>query len=194
MKSAKIFKLTVLIIGLLFVNSASAQGLFDKLKDKAISKAKEEVNTNVGSKNLHWARFEVRANWTERGRKIYETRVYYTNLVDLTISQGNDVQLASKLIEYFNQGIVEQLKSRGIELNYYDSDVKIYPHSYSYESLEEAQEDMDKKIEVDKSNERGIYSFVWKYGAKDVTEEITQPKRIFGIKNPPVAETKKIEQ
>lgn len=193
MKSANIFKITVLLLGFLFVGSASAQSIFDKFKDKALSKANQQINTNIGNKNFYWARFEVRANWTERGRKIYETRVYYTNLVDLTLNQGNDVNLKSSVIDYFNEGVVEQLKPRGIEINFYDSDVQVYPHSYSYDSREDAQADLDKKIEVDKSNELAIYTFFWKTGAKNVSEDVTQPKRIFGIKNPPASEVQKVE-
>ena len=139
-----------------------------------------------------WARLEVRASWTEKGQKRYETRAYYSNIIEVSNAESSNRHIKGNLIQYFNQGIVEQLKARGIEINYYESDVAVYPRNASYNSRQEAEQEVNGRMDVDRSNERAIYTFVWKYNATNVSEDITQPKRIYSVKPAPASEATKV--
>ncbi len=160
------------------VSATAAQGIFDKVKEKVKEKTKTEVQTNT-EKYSHFARFEVQISWKEKGDWKYKTRVYYTNIIELSAAQANDRENKTNLIIYFNDGVVKPLEERGFQVRYYTSDVRIFPLSSAYLSRQDAEEDLSKKIEVDKSNEREIYTFIWKYNEmpKD-GEQTTQPKII----------------
>jgi len=178
----------VLFIAFILSIAATAgfgQGLFSKLKDKV----KSETNT-AGAGSYQWARVEVRVSWEEKGDEKHETRVYYSN-ISLNNSSG-DLRQEKNFIDYFDDGIVAPMKARGIELEYYDSDVEIYPLTVPYDSLEEAQKQMNDQLEIDKSNEFAIYTFIWKYNAAATGEGTTQPKRVFSVRPAPASENTKV--
>lgn len=180
----------VISILLICINLSFGQGFLDKLKDKVNKVTNEAKNsTNVGGGNYQWARVEVRTSWTDNGEKKYENRVYYSNISQM--DSARDYRQKENFINYFNDGIVEPMKGRGIELDYYDSDVEIYPLTTSYDSLEEAQKQMNDRLDVDKHNENAIYTFIWKYNGTATGEETTQPKRVFSIKPAPSIENTK---
>lgn len=168
----KIFLAVLIIFGISF--SAYSQDIFDKVKDKVKDKTKDEVNKKT---NLHhyWAKVNINTSWTENGEKKYQYRIYYTDIV----YTGSDQKMQENFTEYFEKGIVEPLKSQGIDVTYYDSDVYLYPQDYSYETKIEAEEDMNKKLDADKTWERPIYRFNWELGKTPSGESTTQPKKIF---------------
>lgn len=184
----KQFFLTACILSI-SVSSGFGQGIFGKIKDRVKSETKSQTNTiNAGS--YQWARVEIRASWQEKNEKKYETRVYYSNISQMNSS--GDLRQEKNFMDYFDDGIVEPMKTRGIELKYYDSDVQIYPLTISYDSLEEAQKQMNDRQEADKSNQFAIYNFIWKYNGTATGEETTQPKRVFSVKAAPGIENTKV--
>lgn len=194
MNTKNIFKhaFSVLFVMAIGASAALGQGIFDKIKDKVKNEAKTQTNNqtkSVTKGSYCFARIEVRVSWKDFGRDKYETRVYYSNVG--TYKSG-DGKMVENLAKYFEDGVANPLKERGIELKFYDSDIKIFPASYAYETTDEAEKEMDEQIEADKSNKfASIYTFVWKYNEKASGEEMTQPKRIFSLKPAPAAENKK---
>ena len=191
MSAKNIIKQALFIACILTIGATTGfgQGLFSKIKDRVESKVKQEAKTQtnktVGGGSYCFARIEVRSSWEERGKKYYETRVYYS---EVSTYKSGDSKMVENLSKYFDEGIAAPLKARGIELKFYDSDITIYPASYKFETTQEAEAEMDKKMENDKEGKYAIYKFVWKYNAAPKGEETTQPKRIFGIKSAPKAE------
>jgi hypothetical protein len=187
MKTSNFYRLVILTSFILTICAAQGfgQGVLGKIKDKVKTETRNQTNTIGGGGSYCFARIEARASWEEKGEKVYETRVYYSNV---SVYKTGDAKMVENLAEYFTDGIVSPAKARGIELKFYDSDIKILPYSYSYETVEEAEKEMNEKIEADKSNEYSIYKFVWKYNAKATGEDMTQPKRIFSVKTAPKAE------
>ena len=183
------------------------QGVFGQIKERANSekdRLKNETeqqkssmpdtnipNTNNPIKNssgYKWARIEARASWEIRGQKKYETRVYYS---DVSPYKTGEAKMVENLAKYFEDGIVNPLKAKGISISFYDSDITIYPASYSFETTDEAEKAMEEKKVNDKDAKYAIYSFIWKYNGKPTGEEMTQPKRIFAVKSAPDAENAK---
>lgn len=187
----KIIKQTLFIACILTIGATFGfgQSVFGKIKERVESKVKEEAKTQtnktVGVGSYCFARIEVRSSWEERGKKYYETRVYYSQVSNY---KTGDAKMVENLWKYFDEGVAAPLKERGIELKFYDSDITIYPASYSFETTQEAEAEMDKKMENDKEAKYAIYKFTWKYNAAPNGEETTQPKRIFGVKTAPKAE------
>lgn len=170
--------LRMILIVTVCASAASAQGIWDKVKEKVKDKTNNstQIQANTASYS-HFARFEVQFSWKEKGDWKYKTRVYYSNMIELTAEQAQDRENKTNLIQYFNDGIVAPLEKQGFQVSYYTSDVKIYPLSAAYASRKEAEDDMQKRIEVDKSNEREIYTFIWKYnGSLKEAAQTTQPK------------------
>lgn len=190
----KIFLTTCVV--LVCVTLGFGQGLFGKIKDKVKggadqvkSEAKDQTHTGI-TIGYDWARIEVRASWEENGEKKYETRVYFSNVNPY---QTGDAKMVENLWKYFNDGVAEPMKTRGIELKFYESDIKIYPFSYSYETVAEAEKERSEKMEADKANQyASIYTFVWKYNSSATGEEMTQPKRVFSFKPAPSMENMKV--
>ena len=196
MNAKNIFKQILFIAGFLMVGTTLGfgQGIFGNIKEKVESKVKKEVKNQsskaTGAGSFCFARIEVRSSWEERGKKSYETRVYYSQV---STYKSGDAKMVENLWKYFDEGVAAPLKAKGIELKFYDSDITIYPASYSFETTQEAQTEMDKKMENDKEAKYAIYKFNWKYNATPNGEETTQPKRIFGVKTPPKSENAVIE-
>jgi hypothetical protein len=151
-----------------------SQDIFDKVKDKVKEKTKDEVKKKT---NLHyyWAKVNINTSWMEAGEKKYQYRIYYTEV----IFTEHEHLMQENFIKYFDKGIVEPLRSEGIDVIYYDSDVYLFPKDYSYETKIEAEEDMNKKLDNDKTWERPIYRFNWEPGKTPNGESTTQPKKIF---------------
>jgi hypothetical protein len=183
--SPKIF-ITACVL-LICVSIGFGQSFFDKLKDKVKGETK---NQSTGAKEYCFARIEVRSSWEEKGEKVNEFRVYYSNISPY---QSGDTRMIANLAEYFTDGVVTPQASRGIELEFYDSDITIYPASYAFETVQEAQKAMDERMESDKSNKTTIYTFVWKYNESATGEATTQPKRIFSVKSAPGIENTKAQ-
>lgn len=169
--------LRAILIITVCVSATAAQGIFDKVKEKVKEKTKTEVQTNTETYS-HFARFEVQLSWKENGDWKYKTRVYYSDIIELSNSQMQNRENKTNLIIYFNDGLTTSLETKGFQVRFYTTDVKIFPLSAAYASRKEAEEDLKKFIEVDKSNESEIYTFVWKYGEKAEGEKTTQPKKI----------------
>lgn len=197
MNSKNIFKQILFIAGFLMVGTTLGfgQGIFGNIKEKVESKVKEQAKTQtnnaVGNGSYCFARIEVRSSWEERGKKSYETRVYYSQVSPY---KTGDAKMVENLWKYFDEGVAAPLKAKGIELKFYDSDITIYPASYSYKTTEEAEAAMEERMVNDRDAKYAIYKFVWKYNAAPNGEETTQPKRIFGVKTPPKAENAVIEE
>lgn len=154
--------------------SVSSQDIFDKVKDKIKEKTKDGVN-KVADKYYYWAKVNVSVSWIENGEKKYENRIYYSEIVKTSY----DRYMEENFIKYFNKGVIEPQQAAGYELNYYDSDVYLFPKDYSYGSMEEAEQDMNHKLDNDKTWERPIYSFKWEPDKTPSGETTTQPKKIF---------------
>lgn len=182
------------------------QGIFGQIKDRVksekdrIKSEAEQQKTSMpdaannplkNSSGYKWARIEARASWEIRGQKKYETRVYYS---DVSPYQTGDAKMIENLAKYFEDGIAAPLKEKGISLSFYDSDITIYPASYSYETTAEAENAKEEKMVNDKDAKYAVYSFVWKYNGKPTGEEMTQPKRIFPVKSAPDAENAKTNE
>lgn len=165
----KVRSLLIVTSLLLYISAASAQGgLLDKIKDLT---TKTGVPSG-GSQSYYWGKINVNASWQDSaGEKIYQRRVYYTQIEKTSY----DRHMKENLIEYFNKGVVEPLEAKGVTMQYYDSDVQVFPMSYSYASVQEAQEEMTKRLEADKSNERYIYTFTWRPGTVPDGENTTKP-------------------
>lgn len=196
MNAKNIFKQTLFIACLLTIGATFGfgQGILGNIKDKVESKVKEQVKDQTskatGTGSFCFARIEVRSSWEERGKKSYETRVYYSQV---STYKSGDAKMVENLWKYFDEGVAAPLKAKGIELKFYDSDITIYPASYKFDTTQEAQAEMDKKMENDKDAKYAIYKFNWKYNATPSGEETTQPKRIFGVKTAPKAENAVVE-
>ena len=172
--------IAILFIGAFFGSTASAQGVFDQLKKKAESKV-QQTTTNSAAAYPHWARFEVRLSRKENGEWKYKTRVYYTNIIDLSAEDSQNRDMKTELIEYFNAAVVKPLENEGFQVGYYTSDVELYPRSTPYTARKEAEDHVKERIEVDRSNEREIYTFTWKYGANGADAlKTAQPKKWEG--------------
>jgi hypothetical protein len=165
------------LIAALIVFAASqifSQDIFDKVKDKVKEKTNDEVKKKANVYH-YWAKVNINTSWMENGEKKYQYRIYYTDIVFTEYDQ----YLEESFIKYFNKGIVEPLNEQGIEVTYYDSDVHVFPKDYSYESKLEAEQDMNYKLDNDKTWERPIYRFNWEPGKTPNGESTTQPKKIF---------------
>ena len=179
-------KTKTILIAILFIaafaTKASAQGILDQLKKKAESKIPTNTNTNTTGGNYpHWARFEVRLSRKENGEWKYKTRVYYTNIIELSVEESQNRDMKSELIEYFNASVVKPLENEGFQVGYYTSDVELYPRTTPYTSRKEAEDHVKERVEVDRSNEREIYTFTWKYGASGADGlKTAQPKKMEG--------------
>lgn len=191
MNAKNIFKQTLFIACILTIGATFGfgQGVFGKIKDRVESKVKEEAKTQTskaaGLGSYCFARIEVRSSWEERGKKYYETRVYYSQVSNY---QTGDGKMVENLWKYFDEGVAAPLKAKGIELKFYDSDITIYPPSYKFDTTQEAETAIEERMVNDKDAKYAIYKFIWKYNAKPNGEETTQPKRIFGVKTAPKAE------
>lgn len=181
----KIFLTTSIL--LICISLGFGQGILNKVKDKVKSETTNKTSQVGGAGRYQWARTEVRTSWVENGEKKYETRVYYSNISRM--NSAGDLRVKTNFIDYFNDGVVQPLNARGIEVSYYESDVQIFPLTTSYDSLEEAQAQMNNRLGVDKSNERAIYTFIWNYNGTATGEDTTQPKRVFSVKPAPSIES-----
>lgn len=190
MRMNNFIKKVFFIIGILSITTTLGfgQGFLDKLKNKVKSEAKNQTN-QVSSGSYCFARIEVNSSWQEKNEEKHESRAYYSNIIPYTIG---DSKMVENLALYFEDGIVTPMKARGIEIDFYDSDITVFPYSYSYETVEEAQKEMDERMDTDKYNQTTIYSFVWKYNQAATGEEMTQPKRIFSVKPAPSIENTKV--
>jgi hypothetical protein len=123
---------------------------------------------------LYFARLETQVSWKEKKQTRHETRVYYSQI--LTTEVG-DLRLIPNLDKYFSDGIVKPAAQRGVEIKYYDSDIKIYPASYSYENEAEAKAQLQTLQEADRSNHYAIYHFNWVYNGSANGEETSKPQK-----------------
>lgn len=208
MISKNIIKQAFLLTFILSIGTSFGfgQGIFGQIKDRAKSEKErlksdaEQQKSSVpnttnnpvkNSSGYKWARIEARASWEVRGQKKYETRVYYS---DVSAYQTGDAKMVENLAKYFEDGIVNPLKEKGISISFYDSDITIFPASYSYETTAEAEKVKEERMIDDKDAKYAIYSFIWKYNGKPSGEEMTQPKRIFSVKSAPDAENAKTSE
>ena len=133
------------------------------------------LTSTAWAEQLYFARLETQVTWQEKKQTRHETRVYYSQT--LTTDVG-DFRMIQNLDKYFDEGIVKPAAKRGVQIKYYDSDIKIYPASYSYETEAEAKTARDQLQESDRSNHYALYNFTWNYNGTASGEETTHPQRL----------------
>lgn len=207
-----IFRQSLLMAFMLtiFASFGYGQGILGKIKERAkkeveaqkqtitnqtgdigstpSSNGKNGINLPSKSAGFCFARIEVRSSWSDWGNKKYETRVYYSDVIPYTVG---DAKMEANLWNYFNDGVAQPLKDRKIDITFYESDIKVLPPSYKFESTADAEKDMETRMANDKDAKYAIYRFTWKYNGKPKGEEMTQPKRVFGTKAAPPGDTPK---
>ena len=104
--------------------------------------------------------FEVRAQKQVGGQEVNETRYYVSYPYELFMTGSEGVNRKKHIDSYFTRTTVEPAAQRGLKLDYYDSDIELFPGSLSYKTFAEAWAKRAEKVDVIKSNEYPQYDFL----------------------------------
>jgi hypothetical protein len=145
----------------------------------------EETSKSGGDWFFVVVETHVHQNGVETSSEHPEERRWYISNVVALPANIPDYSSKKKAGEYFDANVVEPAKTRGILVDYYDSDMQINGGSVIRMDSRAAAEEMRKKDIGDRKEQGGnIYSFELVFGpAKG--EETSKPKLIYRNKEQP---------